>query len=208
MIWFTSDWHLGHGRIIELCGRPFDTTREMNAWLIDNANEQTDPVDTIVFPGDVAMGQMAESLPLFERLHARLILKPGNHDRCSPLYEGYHGMAPEKVAAKVAEWTARYKDVGFTVTTDNWFSYLGFEAVINHFPYHGDPSGEERYPEARPVDKGDWLLHGHTHGLWRQRGKMIDVGVDAWGGKLVSAATLASMAHAGPAMLDPLPWVV
>ena len=42
--------------------------------------------------------------------------------------------------------------------------------------------------------------------MWRQRGKQIDVGVDAWGGRLVSQTTLAAMVHNGPAMLDPLPW--
>lgn len=206
MIFFSSDWHVDHARILELCGRPFMTVEEMGDWLIDQANAMTTPLDTLIFVGDMAMGQMADSLPKFKRLHARLKLKPGNHDRCTPLYEGYQGMDPAKVAAKVAEWTARYEDVGFDLTDFNYFEYLGFDAVVNHFPYHGDPSPVERYPDARPKDKGDWLLHGHTHGLWRQRGKMIDVGVDAWGGKIVPATTLAAMAAAGPGLLDPLPW--
>lgn len=205
-IYFTSDWHLGHVRIIELAYRPFATIEEHDDWLIEQANRDADELDTIIFGGDVAMGQMVESLPKFKRLRAQLVLRPGNHDRCTPLYEGYVGKPPEKVAALVAEWTTRYEEVGFSVTNANWVEADGIDAVLNHFPYEGDRHDEDRYPEARPIDKGDWLLHGHTHGLWRQRGKQIDVGVDAWGGRLVPASTVAAMVHAGPAMLDRLPW--
>jgi calcineurin-like phosphoesterase family protein len=204
MIWFTSDWHLGHVRILELANRPFDTVEEMNEWLIESANRDTHPLDTIIFVGDVAMGQMDKSLPLFKQIHCRLVLKPGNHDRCSPLYEGYVGKSPEKVAALVAEWTARYEEVGFEVTDDNWWIDNDLDVILDHFPYSGDRTDEDRYP--RKPDKGYWLLHGHTHGLWRQSGKQIDVGVDAWAGRLVSRNMIAGMIHAGPAMLDPIPW--
>jgi calcineurin-like phosphoesterase family protein len=206
MIWFTSDWHLGHGRICELANRPFDDTRTMNHWLIESANRDTHPLDTLIFLGDAAMGTMAETLPLFKQVHCRLVLKPGNHDRCSPLYEGYTGKPPEKVAALVAEWTARYEEVGFEVTDHNSFSNNDYDVWMSHFPYEGDRTAEDRFVAARPKDKGEWLLHGHTHGLWRQRGKQIDVGVDAWAGRLVSQNMIAGMIHAGPGLLDALPW--
>jgi calcineurin-like phosphoesterase family protein len=206
MIWFTSDWHLDHARICELAGRPFTDLDSMNEWLIESANRDAQEHDTIIFDGDVAMGTLAHSLPLFKQIRARKVLKPGNHDRCSPLYEGYIGKSPEKVATLVAEWIVRYEEVGFHVTNDTWFSCNDFDAVLSHFPYEGDRTDEDRFVASRPKDKGEWLLHGHTHGLWRQRGKQIDVGVDAWAGRLVSQNMIAGMIHAGPGLLDPLPW--
>jgi len=200
MIWFTSDWHLGHGRICELANRPFDDTRTMNHWLIESANRDVKPHDTLIFLGDAAMGTIAETLPLFKQIQCRLVLKPGNHDRCSPLY---YESRPERAA----DWRARYEEVGFDVTDNNWFSCNDFDAWMSHFPYRGDTQDEDRYQSARPIDKGEWLLHGHTHGLWRQSGKQIDVGVDAWGGRLVSQNMIAGMIDAGPGLLDALPWV-
>jgi len=65
-----------------------------------------------------------------------------------------------------------------------------------HFPYRGDSHDHDRYREHRPADEGAWLLHGHVHERWRQRGRMINVGVDAWGGYPVTD-TPPGPAHRG-----------
>ena len=49
-------------------------------------------------------------------------------------------------------------------------------------------------------------LHGHVHEKWRQRGRMINVGVDAWGGYPVTDTHLATLITAGENDLRPLPW--
>lgn len=41
---------------------------------------------------------------------------------------------------------------------------------------------------------------------WRQRGRMINVGVDAWVGQPVSEETICELIEAGPRDLLPLPW--
>jgi len=41
---------------------------------------------------------------------------------------------------------------------------------------------------------------------WRQRGRMINVGVDAWGGVPVPASALLSLIEAGPAERAVLDW--
>ena len=56
------------------------------------------------------------------------------------------------------------------------------------------------------MDDGAWLLCGHVHESWRQRGRMINVGVDAWGGRPVSEEALYELIDSGPADLETLPW--
>lgn len=52
MIWFTSDTHFGHERILEFTNRPFDNIREMNDALIANINEKIKPEDELYILGD------------------------------------------------------------------------------------------------------------------------------------------------------------
>lgn len=74
----------------------------------------------------------------------------------------------------------------------------GVAALCCHFPYRGDSHDNDRYTMQRPTDHGAWLLHGHAHERWQQRGRMINVGVDAWGYRPVSAARLGEIINAGP----------
>jgi len=55
----------------------------------------------------------------------------------------------------------------------------GIRVLARHFSYRGDSHDRDRYVEHQPVDRGDWLLHGHVHESWRQLDRMINVGVDA-----------------------------
>jgi len=76
-----SDTHSSHARIIELAGRPFTSVEEMDAELIRCWNETVAPDDIVLHLGDLALGPIAESLPLTAQLHGRRFLVPGNHDR-------------------------------------------------------------------------------------------------------------------------------
>jgi len=49
-------------------------------------------------------------------------------------------------------------------------------------------------------------LCGHVHDLFRQRGRQINVGVDAWGGELVSSDQLAELISRKPTDASPLRW--
>jgi calcineurin-like phosphoesterase family protein len=81
MIWFTSDLHFGHGRIIEYCGRPFSGVDEMNDALITNWNETVKDNDTVYILGDFSWSRHDE----FGRLlKGKKYLVPGNHDGCGP----------------------------------------------------------------------------------------------------------------------------
>lgn len=195
---FTADLHLGHARISELAGRPFSSVQAMNAALINAWNARVTSGDTVFVLGDVCMGKLDDSLALIPLLFGRKILVPGNHDRC---WEGN-----PKFEAQVQ----RYLDAGFDqiIQPPLLHSVHGTPVLLSHFPYRGDsrPENPDRYAEERPVDFGAWMLHGHSHGQWRQRDRMIDVGVDAWAGRPVLEDAIAGLIAAGPADLPPRSW--
>lgn len=192
-VWFTADLHLGHTNIIRYSGRPFVDADAMNRALIDRWNEVVDGGDDVWLLGDFAMGKIDETLPLVGKLRGRKILLTGNHDRCW----ADHGRRAEG-------WTERYLEAGFAEVVHGQINVdIGGTAVVAcHFPYRGDSHDQDRYVEQRPVDRGRWLLHGHVHERWQQRGRMINVGVDAWGCRPVSEVQLAELISAGPSERD------
>jgi calcineurin-like phosphoesterase family protein len=192
--WFTSDLHFGHANIIRYSHRPFADVDSMNRALIERWNDTVAPADEVWVLGDFALGRIEATLPLARQLQGRKFLLCGNHDRC---WSG-HG-------SRARDWVSRYQEVGFVVHQDQReLDVAGTQVVGCHFPYEGDSHDRDRYVEARPVDRGQWLVHGHVHERWRQRGRMINVGVDAWDYRPVSAETLAQLIAAGAADLAPI----
>jgi calcineurin-like phosphoesterase family protein len=168
-IWFTSDTHFGHSRIIELCDRPFSSVDAMNEGIIENWNALVKPNDLVFHMGDVAMGKIADSLPLVGRLNGRIALVPGNHDR---VFSG------NKIS-HIERFTPEYLKVFETILPE-WTGLDVLPVDFCHFPFAGDSHEDDRYTELRPVDNGQWLIHGHVHDEWKVRGKQINVGVDVW----------------------------
>ncbi|AXH49338.1 phosphoesterase [Streptomyces phage Blueeyedbeauty] len=167
---FTSDTHFGHARIIELCNRPFSSVEEMNEEMIARWNAVVKPTDTVIHFGDVALGKIAESLPLIERLNGIKSLIPGNHDR---IFSG------EKEKQRIRfmenyEWVFN----GGIMPETSRFKIDGKLVMGSHFPYSGDSHGEDRHADKRPNDEGLPLIHGHVHDKWKFNGRMFNVGVD------------------------------
>lgn len=141
------------------------------------------------------MGRIDENLPLAGQLQGCKHLVLGNHDR------PFGGN-------RSPEWNARYlRDGGFValyhgaveLTLDD-----GSEGTLCHFPYTGGSGDGDRYTDQRPPDDGRWLLHGHVHEKWRQRGRMINV--DVWAGAPVPESTVIDHIAAGTHDLGRLPW--
>jgi calcineurin-like phosphoesterase family protein len=209
MLWLTSDFHFGHKNICAYAHRPFPPGEAgvpaMNDALVRAFNSEVAPPDDVWILGDVAMGRLDESLARVGELNGRKILVSGNHDRCWP----GHGVQADG-------WTGRYLAAGFSqvlpgsalVAPPATLTLAGQQVLVSHFPYAGggDSHGGDRFEEHRLVDQGDWLLCGHVHQSWRQRGRMINVGVDAWGGLPVPQAQLVELIQAGPQDRDVLPW--
>lgn len=80
--WFTSDQHFGHENIIKLCERPFSSAEEMDEYMIGQWNSVVDVDDRVVHIGDLYWGRdVAVKRRLRDRLHGRIVLVAGNHDR-------------------------------------------------------------------------------------------------------------------------------
>lgn len=78
-IWFTSDSHYGHARIVQLCHRPFATVDEMDTCLIDRLNRCVGVRDELYHLGDFAWSGTWRDYRdriTCERIH----LLRGNHD--------------------------------------------------------------------------------------------------------------------------------
>lgn len=188
--WFTADQHFGHERIIELCDRPFSSVEHMNAELIRRWNEMVEDGDTVYVLGDLALGTIAETVPLTSQLRGNKILVPGNHDRC---WQGNPRVRPIDIE--------RYITAGFTII-DGPLTLIrdrksdrsnGLDWLLCHFPYAGDSQDDDRYLDHRPENKGQWLIHGHVHNEWLVKDRQINVGVDQWDYRPASSAQIRTL---------------
>jgi calcineurin-like phosphoesterase family protein len=195
--WYTSDLHFGHERIIELCHRPFSDVDDMNRNLIANWNAVVADTDTVWILGDLAMGNLDDSLACVAQLKGHKLLVPGNHDR---VWAGY-----KSKPARILMDRARYERAGLRIMpseiqrwirgTKDGASYTA-PTVLCHFPQRGDSHEEDRYAGYRPRrEPGEVVLCGHVHNSWKTFGPQINVGVDVWDYAPVSEDTLAALCH-------------
>jgi calcineurin-like phosphoesterase family protein len=162
---WTSDQHIGHRNIIRYCDRPFIDVDHMRETIIARYNETVGRNDLVYHLGDVAMDERLVA-PFLARLNGRKILIPGNHDKCHPVHKSHEAMR------------RKYLAYGFEdVVTQAVYEPLG--VLMCHLPYAGDSEDyRERFPAFRPKSEGRPLLCGHIHEKWRERGRMLNVGVD------------------------------
>jgi calcineurin-like phosphoesterase family protein len=167
----SSDMHLSHDNIWRpsYADRPVTSTAEHDAFIVDRWNSTVRPNDVVLVLGDVAMGKIADSLPLVGTLHGVKHLIYGNHDRMF----GATG-------AKLDRWMTAYGEHFASIQSFATATVAGVDVDLCHFPYYGDSRLDDRYADQRPVDRGRPLLHGHTHSRdFMHDGNMIHVGVDS-----------------------------
>jgi calcineurin-like phosphoesterase family protein len=81
MLYFTSDWHVGHENVIKFCERPFKDLDEMHEALIDNYNSVVTDKDEVWFLGDLVLRATDEQCKLYGKLRGRKHVVWGNHDK-------------------------------------------------------------------------------------------------------------------------------
>lgn len=169
----TSDTHFSHARISELADRPFSTVAEMDAALIGRWNDVVAPDSVVLHLGDLALGAIAESLPLTAHLHGRRLLVPGNHDRVSPATQSKRA---------IERFLPMYEAAGWEILPEVVEGpRRGYRIIASHYPYAGDSQEQDRHTSHRPRwDDGIPLIHGHTHARDHgPNGHQFHVGVDA-----------------------------
>jgi len=157
MDYFTSDWHIGHERLVlKYCNRPFRTVREHDKELPKIANSILTEDDTLYMLGDLTLAGH-DYLNLFTKLMSnikcgKMVFIWGNHDQFS--------------------WRNYLK--------------MGFDSIHSelYLPEHNlylthDPANSIK-------DMSKLWLCGHVHQRWKQISNTINVGVDVWDFKPVS----------------------
>lgn len=189
-VFFTSDLHIGHEFVAKLRG--FNTVEDHDRHLADKwdrvVNPNGDRGDQVWVLGDISAGgsrAQTAALAWIMQRPGRKHLIVGNHDGAHPMQRDSH------------KWQQKYLGVFDSVQPFARRKIAGHYVLLSHFPYQGaefaDHTSEERYPQWRLPDFGNWLLHGHTHDTVRQRGKSIHVGVDAWDSELICLETIEEL---------------
>jgi len=155
-IWFTSDTHFNHAKIIEYSSRPFSSLDAMNDALVDIWNAEVKRGDTVYHLGDFALSWGKQHTDLIDRFLASLNgnkwLIVGNHDRDE--------VAKNDRWIKVVQYHEIKVDLGEPHKQ---------RIVMSHYAMR----------VWNQMHRGAWMLHGHSHGnLIDIGGLTMDVGVD------------------------------
>lgn len=171
-VWFTSDLHIGHKNIA--LTRGFDADDAHDAFLALKWDAVVRPTDQVWVLGDVSMSGKHNVAPALQWIAERpgtKYLVAGNHDSCHPMHSQAH------------KWQRIYLEVFETVQQSAVRKIHGHRVLLSHFPYAAGPNAdhttEVRYPEWRFPDRGQFIIHGHTHSRFKVWDKQIHVGVDA-----------------------------
>lgn len=133
-IFFISDTHFGHKKIIQYQDRPFDSVEKMNQIMIDNWNRRASKDDDIYILGDLAFGNQQYVKNLINQLEGKKYLIRGNHDK----------HVDTKEIANKFEWIKDY----FLLNHAS-----GFKFVLFHYPIY---NWAFKY-------RGSIHLYGHIH---------------------------------------------
>jgi calcineurin-like phosphoesterase family protein len=184
VVYFTSDLHLGHRRVAEIRG--FSSVEEHDEHLRNVWNNTVTKRDYVWILGDLGMGRLDDLFNKIEGLNGTKHLVFGNHDVGHPMHE--------KSKSKMR----RYLDVFQSAQIAAQVSIGGHKYMLSHFPYlasaEADHTDRPRYEAWRLPNAGARLLHGHTHMTHRLHERtQLHVGVDAWGFRPISAATVHTL---------------
>lgn len=153
-IWVTADQHFGHANIIRYCNRPFDNVERMDDALVEAWNAHVKPRDTVYHLGDLAYGKGSSEAEVYlSRLHGRISLVPGNHDR-QPTIDAILSH-PDHLLCQ-------------PLTDIRLERMPGVMVVLCHYSLREWPGRHH----------GSIHLFGHSHGKLEKLGRSMDVGVD------------------------------
>jgi calcineurin-like phosphoesterase family protein len=201
--WFTADPHFGHDNIVASCARPFRDAEHMTAVLIERLWERVGEGDDLWILGDFAFGPRAKDeawlAMLFHQLPgARKHLVTGNHDGPATLALPWDSVSalvelplgPDDRRSGGARAATRGDAKGATGADgpSSPTSPAIPSLALCHYPML-------TWPGAR---KGGLQLFGHVHAHWPGSRNSVNVGVDLWDFRPVSAQDAAARARTLP----------
>lgn len=146
-IFFTSDSHYSHARIIEYCNRPFANVKEMDEALIANWNSRVKPTDDVYHLGDFSFGTTAQAAAILKQLNGNKFFIFGNHDK-----------AIRDEAAAHFKWLRSYhelKDGGRTVVLCHYAMRVWNKSHHGSYQLYGHSHGKlESTPWGKSMDVG------------------------------------------------------
>jgi len=179
-IWFCSDFHFGHEKIIEYCKRPFENLKQMDSILVKNFNERVDENDLCFFLGDFCLSKSSEAITApkdaFNYYRNQLKCKNiiffrGNHDgnnKCKSIIESIviqHGGKRIYLThnPKFAKEDFHWNFCGHTHGNQGTFKKLGRKSVIIDLSvdcWNFTPVDINEINQAY----SDWCRGGHKNG--------------------------------------------
>lgn len=138
-IFFTSDLHFGHERVIEFDSRPYFTTKEMDDTLISGWNNKVDNGDVVYVLGDMFWHCEPQYVKnILNTLNGQIILIKGNHDRW------LHNSENKKRLSGIKD----YDDIVVTLADGN-----KKRCILSHYfiPFYNGHFNDAIH------------LHGHSH---------------------------------------------
>lgn len=164
-IFFSSDTHFGHARIIKYCNRPFQTWWEMDKAITENWNSVVGVDDDVYHLGDFAFygNKGGYAINAAESLNGRIHLIQGNHD-----WAHFCGQPTSDRLKARFEWVKPYHEMYVFDEEMDLNQYI----ILFHYPI----------AVWNKSHHGSWHLHGHCHGTLPEDDTKarIDVGVDAF----------------------------
>jgi len=152
MIFFTSDEHYCHSRILEYQpNRTFTSLEEMHEVFIQNNNAIVKGNDTVYHVGDFTFAHNTDKIytEIISKLNGKHIFIFGSHDY-------WH-----KYLCKQENQRIMFHEV-------QHIKYNKEYIVACHYPMYTWPRSHY----------GSWHVYGHHHGRLQSVGKSYDVGVD------------------------------
>lgn len=143
-IYFTSDLHFGHERLLTLGrGRPFKTIEEHDKALIERWNQTVEPGSIVYILGDIFFKKykVEDMERVFQSLHGEKRIILGNHDKKSEFIK----LLNKGVVKSVSDYCEK------EINTN----YGKFFVVMSHYPIL------EFNKAFKPKTI---MLYGHTHG--------------------------------------------
>lgn len=176
-IFFTSDLHFFHSRVIEYDGRPFLDVEHMNEVLVDNWNRVVGSGDIVFYLGDLSFQKPSKTKEVVDKLNGKIHYVLGNHDK--------------------------EKDIKSLGRFESISDYINLSVLDEENPRKWQEIMMSHYP-ILSWDKahyGSWMLHGHSHGnlmkddkwSWYYEKRVLDVGVNIHGYEPLSFSQIKGM---------------